>query len=84
MLGIPSNYIIVKIGIRQACLLSGALMVLGCLARLAVNANPVFLLVGQALVGVSYPLSQNGVFKYSRQSFTKKTVPVALLSSHSC
>ena len=74
VLGIPSNYIIVKIGIRRACILSAILFVLGCITKLAVIFNPKLLICGQILIGFGYPLSQNGIYKYSRQSFQKKTV----------
>lgn len=78
VMGIPSNFIINRIGFRNACLLSGLIMTLGSALRLTVNFNLNGVYVGQALLGTAGPLVQNSIFFYAHHTFAKESAPVGL------
>jgi hypothetical protein len=72
--GVPSNCIISKIGFRNACIASAVLLLVGTSLRMLSVVNAWFIIAGQIIIGISCPLSQNGIYKYCRQSFTRKIV----------
>lgn len=82
LIGIPSNFIIVRIGIRKACILCCVLMCLGSITRVAINSHFIVAPIGQLIAGLGGPLAINSIYIFCEQSFESSQVGLvtALLS----
>ena len=79
VLGIPSNYIIVKIGIRRSCIYSSGLIAIGSILPIFINQSFIFVVLGQFVAGCGTPLAINAIYLYCSQSFGRRNV--GLMSS---
>jgi MFS family permease len=74
VLGIPSNIIIVRIGIRRACILSSVLILIGAIVRVAINSHFIVAPIGQLISGLGAPLAINSIYVFCEQSFEPSQV----------
>lgn len=79
VLGLPSNYIILKIGVHWSLTICSLLILAGTLVRLLANDYSfTWMFVGQFISGSAPPLVQNGIFFYCHKIFTKSQAPIML------
>jgi MFS family permease len=77
VLGIPSNYLISKLGIRRSCMIASLVLTAGAVVRCFFTRHSMFVYLGQFIVGMAAPLTQNGIYVYSKQTFSKQKVASA-------
>lgn len=75
VLGIPSNYIIARVGVRGGLIICVMLLTVGTCMRVMLNQSFYWMQVGQFIAGMGAPLAQNGIFFYCHNTFSKKDVP---------
>ena len=82
LLGIPANFIIVRIGIRKACITSCVMILIGSVVRVALNKHFIVAPIGQLVAGLGAPLTINSIYIFCEQSFdpTQVGLVTALLS----
>lgn len=79
VLGLPSNYIILKIGVHWSLTICSVLILAGTLVRLLANDYSFsWMFVGQFISGSAPPLVQNGIFFYCHKIFSKSQAPIML------
>jgi MFS family permease len=74
VLGIPSNYLISKLGMRNSSMIASLVFTAGAVVRCFFTRHSMFVYLGQFIVGMAAPLIQNSIYVYSKQSFTKQKV----------
>ena len=74
VVGIPSNYIILKLGIRKSCFIASILFTVGAIFRCFFIKHPYFVYAGQFIAGMGAPLAQNGIYYYSKECFSNSKV----------
>ena len=79
VLGLPSNYIILKIGVHWSLTICSLLILSGTVVRLLANSYSFsWMFVGQFISGCAPPLVQNGIFFYCHKIFSKSQAPIML------
>lgn len=81
VIGVQSNNIIIKMGLRSSLLICCLIMAFGCAIRLFIGWGFFFAIAGQFIAGMASPLGQNAIYFYCHGAFKKSNVETLILGS---